>query len=66
VKPPEYAVLVLKSSVHFRADFGPIARRVLIVAAPGANIADPRELPFTRLRAGMRIAGRPAAAPRDE
>jgi microcystin degradation protein MlrC len=54
VEPADFAVLVLKSSVHFRADFGPIAGRVLVVEAPGPNIADPAKLAFTRLRPGMR------------
>jgi len=62
VEPAQFALLVLKSSVHFRADFGPIAQRILVVAAPGANTADPGQLPFTKLREGMRtrsvIAGR--------
>jgi microcystin degradation protein MlrC len=49
VEPAAFAVLVLKSSVHFRADFGPIAHRILVVAAPGANVADPSELPFRKL-----------------
>jgi microcystin degradation protein MlrC len=53
-EPRDFAVLLLKSSVHFRADFEPIARRVLIVAAPGRNVADPAALPFRRLRAGVR------------
>jgi len=57
-EPAEYAVLLLKSSVHFRADFGPIASRVLVVEAPGLNVADPAQLPFRRLRPGMRL--RPA------
>jgi microcystin degradation protein MlrC len=56
--PQDYAVLALKSSVHFRADFGPMASRILIVAAPGANIADPAQLPFTKLRPGMRLRPR--------
>ena len=55
VEPADFAVLALKSSVHFRADFGPIAGRVLVIEAPGPNIADPAKLPFTRLRPGMRI-----------
>jgi microcystin degradation protein MlrC len=59
VEPAEYAVLALKSSVHFRADFGAIASRILVVEAPGPNIADPARLPFSRLRPGMRL--RPAA-----
>jgi microcystin degradation protein MlrC len=50
IEPREFAVLALKSSVHFRADFGPIASRVLVVDAPGPNIADPEQLPFTKLR----------------
>ena len=41
VDPATRRILALKSSVHFRADFEPLAEEVLIVAAPGANIADP-------------------------
>jgi microcystin degradation protein MlrC len=54
VEPADFALLALKSSVHFRADFGPIAQRILVVAAPGANTADPAQLPFKKLRDGMR------------
>jgi microcystin degradation protein MlrC len=57
-EPADYAVLALKSSVHFRADFGPIASRILVVEAPGPNVADPARLPFTRLRPGMRTSPR--------
>jgi microcystin degradation protein MlrC len=56
VEPRDFAVLVLKSSVHFRADFGALARKVLIVEAPGANVADPAKLTFRHLRPGMRRA----------
>ena len=35
IEPTEQAILVNKSSVHFRADFEPIAERLLICAAPG-------------------------------
>jgi microcystin degradation protein MlrC len=58
VEPRDFAVLALKSSVHFRADFGPIASRILVVEAPGPNVADPARLPFRRLRAGMRTSPR--------
>ena len=58
VEPDAFAVLALKSSVHFRADFGPTASRILVVDAPGANIADPSRLPFRKLRPGMRVAGK--------
>ena len=55
-EPADHAVLVLKSSVHFRADFGAIAGRILVVEAPGPNVADPAKLPFHKLRPGMRTS----------
>lgn len=61
-EPAEAAVLALKSSVHFRADFGPLAGRIVLVDAPGPNPADPGRLPFTRLPPGLRL--RPAAGGR--
>ena len=54
IEPTEQAILVNKSSVHFRADFEPIAEKLLICAAPGAMPADTAELPWTRLRPGIR------------
>jgi len=57
-EPADASVLLLKSSVHFRADFGPIAGRVILVEAPGPNPADPARLPFTRLAPGMRLGPR--------
>jgi len=57
-EPADFAVLALKSSVHFRADFAPIASRILVVEAPGPNVADPARLPFTRLRPGLRTRPR--------
>jgi microcystin degradation protein MlrC len=55
IEPTEQAILVNKSSVHFRADFEPIAEKLLICAAPGAMPADPATLPWTRLRRGIRV-----------
>src|SRR6266849_1116718 len=55
IEPTEQSILVNKSSVHFRADFEPIAERLLICAAPGAMPADTASLPWTRLRRGIRI-----------
>ncbi len=57
VEPADCRILALKSSVHFRADFGPIAGEVLVAAAPGPVAADPGALAFTRLRPG--VAQRP-------
>lgn len=56
IEPREQAILVNKSSVHFRADFEPIAEAVLVCAAPGPMPADPAALPWRRLREGMRLS----------
>jgi microcystin degradation protein MlrC len=64
IEPTEQAILVNKSSVHFRADFEPIAERLLICAAPGAMPADTAGLPWTKLRPGIRLKPNgPAFAP---
>ncbi|MDQ1079231.1 M81 family metallopeptidase [Pseudoroseomonas cervicalis] len=60
IEPARENILALKSSVHFRADFQPIAEQVLVVAAPGPVLADPSSLPFQHLRPGLRT--RPRAA----
>ncbi|MDJ0951243.1 MAG: M81 family metallopeptidase [Alphaproteobacteria bacterium] len=56
LEPTTAKILVVKSSVHFRADFAPIAEEILVVRAPGANIADPAELPYRKLRDGLRLS----------
>ncbi|MCJ8139123.1 M81 family metallopeptidase [Falsirhodobacter halotolerans] len=53
--PEEEPILIVKSSVHFRADFDPIASHLLVCAAPGPMAVDPARLPWTRLRPGRRI-----------
>ena len=66
IEPTEQKILVNKSSVHFRADFEPIAEKLLICAAPGAMPADTAALPWTRLRPGIRIKPNgPAFSPAD-
>jgi microcystin degradation protein MlrC len=55
LEPAAQKILALKSSVHFRADFQPIAGEILIVAAPGANPVDHRALTYRHLRSGVRL-----------
>ncbi|MCC6210987.1 MAG: M81 family metallopeptidase, partial [Burkholderiales bacterium] len=55
VEPRRSCILALKSSVHFRADFEPIAKEVLVVKSPGPALADPTEFQWTRLRRGLRL-----------
>lgn len=56
IVPEEAAILVVKSSAHFRADFAPIATGILIAIAPGPLPLWPADLPFTRLRPDLRLA----------
>ena len=55
IVPEQMKILVNKSSVHFRADFQPIAHTVLVAKAPGPMTADPADLPWKRLARGIRI-----------
>lgn len=48
-------IVAVKSSVHFRADFQKTARDILVVASPGPNPADHTDLPYRRLRSGVRL-----------
>jgi microcystin degradation protein MlrC len=50
-----YRILVLKSSVHFRADFAGLADEILVVAAPGINVADLCQLRYEKLRPGVKL-----------
>ena len=58
VEPTRQALLVNKSSVHFRADFAPIAEDILVCKAPGPMLADPGEYPWRHLRPGLKLRPR--------
>ena len=55
IEPIRQRLVAVKSSVHFRADFQPIAREVLVVRSPGPALADPTDFPWTRVRPGLRL-----------
>jgi microcystin degradation protein MlrC len=55
VEPSRIPILALKSTVHFRAHFQPIAEAVLCVQSPGAHVTDPAELRYRNLREGIRL-----------
>lgn len=54
-EPAAYRVLVLKSSVHFRADFAALADEILVVEAPGPNTANLHTLRYRHLRPGTAL-----------
>jgi microcystin degradation protein MlrC len=63
IEPTAQKIVGLKSSVHFRADFVPIAEEVLVVECAGAFVDQPEKLPYRNLRPGVRLGpgGRPHA-----
>jgi len=54
IEPQQQDIVVVKSAVHFRADFAPIAREVIVATAPGHMPMRLHELPWRRLAKGMR------------
>ena len=54
IEPADCPIIALKSSVHFRADFGPIAEQIIVAVAPGPVVADPAILNFRHVRADIR------------
>ncbi len=54
IEPADCPILALKSSVHFRADFAPIAGNIIVAIAPGPVVADPAILNFRHVRADIR------------
>lgn len=49
IEPESMKLIVNKSSVHFRADFSPIAEEILVAKAAGPMAADPADLPWRKL-----------------
>ena len=54
IEPTEQKIVAVKSTVHFRADFDPIAAETLVVIAPGIHPCKLADLEYKNLRAGVR------------
>ena len=55
VEPANYRIVGVKSTVHFRADFAPIAKAILMVDAPGYSTCRMDQLEFQNLRSDLRF-----------
>ena len=53
--PEDFKVVAVKSAIHFLADYEPIAEEVIFSESPGANPCRIDTIPYTRLRAGVRL-----------
>jgi len=55
LEPTAERILAVKSTVHFLADFAPIAAEVLFVDSPGANPCRLERVTYRALRPGVRL-----------
>lgn len=46
IAPEEQKLLVVKSSIHYRASYGTVARQMIPVPLPGYNVPYPQGFPF--------------------
>ncbi len=53
IDPMNTRILVVKSSVHFRAAFEPIAASVIVADGPGLTGLDLQQFDYTRIRRPM-------------
>jgi microcystin degradation protein MlrC len=58
IEPATQAILAVKSAVHFRADFAPIAAEIIVCAAPGSMPMRLEQLPWSKLPAGIRLGAK--------
>lgn len=54
LEPARQDIIALKSTVHFRADFAPLATEILVCAAPGGFALDPAQLDWKKLPDAIR------------
>lgn len=50
IEPADMTLIGLKSAVHFRADYGPLARRIFEVDTPGVHHPDVTQYDYRHLR----------------
>lgn len=55
IEPAEHSIVCVKSAVHFIADYKRITPNILFATAPGANPCDLGTIPYSKLRAGVRV-----------
>ena len=55
LEPTGQNIVAVKSTVHFRADFDPIAAETLVVIAPGIHPCKLDDLEYRNLRGGVRL-----------
>lgn len=54
LEPKEHKIICVKSAVHFIADYQRVTDKILFAVAKGANPCNLSDIPYTRLRKGVR------------
>jgi microcystin degradation protein MlrC len=54
LEPKDHKIICVKSAVHFMADYQRVTDKILFAVSNGANPCDLSNIPYTRLRAGLR------------
>lgn len=55
IEPGHQRIVAVKSTVHYRADFAPIAKEIIAVEAPGYSTCRLGALDYRNLRPGVRL-----------
>jgi len=55
IEPKEESIVIVKSTVHFRADFADVTDNIILAACPGTHPCDLESVPYQRLRTGVRL-----------
>ena len=55
IEPADHNIICVKSAVHFIADYKRISDKILFAVSPGANLCDLSQIPYSRLRPGVRF-----------
>jgi len=63
IEPADHAIVCVKSAVHFMADYLRVTDRILFADVTGANPCNLAEIPYTRVRPGLRLGPHGPAMP---
>lgn len=62
IEPADHKIVVVKSAMHFMADYKRVAKHILFADVTGANPCNLAAIPFTRLRPTLRLGPNGPAA----
>lgn len=55
IDPADHQIVVVKSAMHFMADYGQLTSEILFAEAPGANPCNLASIPYSKVRQKLRL-----------